>query len=294
VKRLLIFLPFLLAACASNPVKQEPFQQYLEAVQQVGQSADAVVEQEYERELAEYERRFETGVERDITLLFLEPDLNDPFLMSYPVSVNQQAVVFLAIGTQRDKLGAVNKLAADYAALLVRIVGAETGQIDVQAQAKAINDEVSKYLANDKSALLSTLFVSAANQYIETKRRDKLGALLGEGQPVIDSYAHLGSVIAKTAAGTLKTGYDHQMRVLAAEKPPRVKDILAANQRVLEQLGMLRQLDQTFASLARDHARLRSAVAVGDTPSFESLLEKAKGLKSLYAEIKSAGASEEN
>jgi hypothetical protein len=173
-------------------------------------------------------------------------------------------------------------------------VGSETGQVDVQAQAKAINDEVSKYLGNDKSALLSTLFVTAANQYIETKRRDKLGTLLGEGQPAIDGYVHLGSVIAKTAADTLKTSYGRQMRVLAAAKPPRVKDILAANQRLLEQLEMLRQLDQTFAALARNHARLKTAVMAGDTPSFESLREKAKGLKSLYAELKSTSAGEEN
>jgi hypothetical protein len=292
--RLLIILPFLLAACAGNPVKQEPFQQYLEAVQQAGQSADAVVGQEYDRELAEYERRFETGEERDITLLLLEPDPNDPYLMSYPGSADGETVAFLAIGNQRDKLRIVNKIATDYAALLVRIVGSETGQVDVQAQAKAINDEVSKYLGNDKSALLSTLFVTAANQYIETKRRDKLGTLLGEGQPAIDGYAHLGSVIAKTAADTLKTSYGRQMRVLAAAKPPRVKDILAANQRLLEQLEMLRQLDQTFAALARNHARLKTAVMAGDTPSFESLREKAKGLKSLYAELKSTSAGEEN
>jgi hypothetical protein len=276
----------LLTACAGTPVKQEPFQQYLEAVQQVAQGVDGAIGREFDRELSDYEHRFKTGEETDITRLFLEPDLSNAYAISYATPPGETELVFLAIADQRAKLQAVNALAIDYATLLVRIVGAETGAFDVERQAAALNTEARKFLAGDEAALLSTAFVTVAKQYIETKRRDKLQAVLAEGQPVIDAYASLGRNAAKTAAASVKRGYAADFEAAVRRDPTNVQGVLAINERVFEQLEVLRNLDKAFVALAANHARLQSAVAAGDSVSFQALVDQAKTLKELYGGLK--------
>lgn len=276
----------LLSACVATPVKKEPFQQYLEAVSLVAKSADGVISREYQQELDEYERRFKTGEETDITRLFLQPTLGQPFAMDYPAEPGEQGLVFLAIADQRQKLQAVNQLAIQYAAFLVRIVGAETGKFDVDQQAKSLNAQAAKFLSGNTSALISTAFVAAAKQYIEQKRRDKLSVLLSEGQPVIEAYSQLGTTIARTAASTLTRNYDHQFAALVHKNKKNVDGVLALNKRLLEQMEVLRQLDLSYVALVDNHARLKIAVDADGDVSFVALIEQAKSLKALYSKLK--------
>lgn len=304
VKVLILFFALIVTGCATTPPNPQPFQDFLEATSQVAQSADQAIALEYEQSLAAYENRFKTGEAEDISKLFLGVDPEHVFDANY-----EDEPVFIAIGEQRRQLGKLNQLVTEYAALLVRIVGS-SGAYDVGEQAKALNKETGKLMANvkeltgggtserlsrlgkvDTSALLSTAFATAAKAYIENKRRKDLVELLNLGQPPMDVYADLGQVIARTAAASLKTHYSNRFLAVVRNNKKDVKAVLALNDSFLIQLKLLKELDGAFQTLPQEHARLTAAVAAGADVSFKSLIERAKSLKSLYEELAKANAA---
>ncbi len=304
MKALMLLAALMVVGCATTPPDPEPFQQFLDATSQVAQSADQAIALEYEQSLAAYENRFKTGEDKDISKLLLAFDPAHVFDANY-----QDEPVFIAIGEQRRKLGELNRLVTEYAALLVRIVGS-SGAYDVGEQAKALNQQTGKLITSvkeltggetseplsrlgkvDTTALLSTAFAAAAKAYIENKRRKDLVELLNLGQAPMDTYADLGQVIARSAAASLKVHYSNRFLALVQADRKDVKGVLALNDSFLKQLKLLKELDGAFQALPQEHARLTAAVAAGADVSFKSLIERAKALKSLYEELAKANAA---
>lgn len=299
-----VLFAFIVTGCTTTAPNHEPFQHFLEATSQVTLSADEAISLEYEQSIAAYANRFLKGEETDVTVLFLEVDEENIFEANY---VSEP--VFNSIGEQRRQLRKLNRLVTEYAALLVQIVST-SGTYNVDEQAKALNKKTGKLITNvnkvtaggvsekisglgevDISALLSTAFVEAVKTYLENKRSKDLVELLNLGQPLMDVYADLGQVIARTAAASLKNQYSNRFRDILGRDKRNVKGVLALNNRFLKQLKLLKELDGAFQALPREHARLTVAVAAGADASFKSLIDRAKSLKSLYKELAKANAA---
>lgn len=304
------FLPILFAliftACATSPPNREPFQAFLDATSQVAESAEQAITHEYEQSLEAYENRFKTGEQKDVVALMLSFDETEVFEANY-----KNDPVFIAIGEQRRQLGELNQLVTQYAALLVRIVGA-SGAYNVDEQAAALNEQTQALIASvnelgsketarssshtdkvDKSAWLSTAFAATAKAYIESKRRASLVELLHLGQPLIDAYAQLGQAIALTGAASLKTDYSNRFLGAVKRDKKHVKGLLAINKAFVGRLKTLKELDGAFQALPKEHVRLTAAVAAGAEVSFSALVERAESLKSLYEGISEVKAEPE-
>lgn len=284
----ILIVTLSVTGCAIQSPTQAPFQAFLDVTQQVDQSTNSVLEYDYQQEKQAFRTQLSQATAFDATALFLEPDLLDPFELSYP----GQTPLFQTIAEHRRKARTANQLLTQYAALLVTLTSADTGSFDIAREAESLNEQAITFLGTDGSALFSTLFATAAKAYLENKRKNDLVELLAQGQNIVDRLSGLGQKTAELSAQGVKKNYDlafsQQARQIAPGTAAGSSDIdglFAINQRTIEQLRLLRELHQTYTSLPANHSLLISAVQSNQDVSFYALINQASSLNNLYSQL---------
>ncbi|MEW6516275.1 MAG: hypothetical protein AB1439_05140 [candidate division FCPU426 bacterium] len=288
-----LLLPFL-AGCAS--VNVQPFQTFQSAVKQ-GQaamddslglgvdwvrSADA---QTFDGQMSQLVMRLGQGY--DWTL---EP-----------------VPLYLRIKQARKVFWILNDNMQSYAGLLLRLAD---NQVDDPAAFETLAAQLNRNAETAAQALnwappkegipvFSAVAVEAAREYIRGKRLEALGRIVRENQPLVEKYAAHCTRLIQLLRENFKAYYgDHYEPIRAAWKQSPagsraalVEQMYALNDRLIDILDALQQMEKIYAALPAAHQELAQAVKATaltfDRPGLQLLIEEGRQLGHLYENLKS-------
>ena len=281
-----------LGACASvSTLPASPFQQFHASVVQLAASADQALAVEQELVYRRYiESVAPTGEMGPLKLL------DDPEVSIFEMKV-ADVPLFQEIQTTRSKLAALHSLLEEYAALLLVLAGATDTSPSIDALAVATE------LRTNATSLAASLnanpdvdndwffgFGVLAQEYVESKRRDKLIMLLRSADDEMRAFAELGQQISLLSAAGIQAEYNASFsaqtqgvdEIGARQRQDVVVDVLELNAQTLRQLESLKQLHDAYGALPGAHLQLQSAVTSGTAPSVSALLSYAENLRDKY------------
>jgi hypothetical protein len=296
-------LAVLLGGCAATaPVKTDDFVAYHAAVESLSAGSAAALAYEREWTYRNYLASFtEGGAAKPAALILDFPDgPGAPFAWTL-----SDAPQYMAIQATETRLAELDKLFSDYSSLLVELSGATAkDSARITALGEALNkNSISAAQALGMApeakpvALFSTAATSAAQAYVNHRRRTSLQAVLRANQPAVDAFAKLGADAAGISAVGIKTEYQNDtkrwveryVKAAPSRRDKLIEEQLALNERTIAQLGALRKIHDSYLLLARKHAELANSVGTGGRIDFRRLIENGRQLRDLYKRLQTAG-----
>lgn len=293
---------FLLASSGCGAVKPEPFQAFSQSVQQLKLGADKALELNESLSSNRFLREaLATTAKRDpqkVEQLRLTIDPKQPF------KTGGNVPLFLRAEQFRQSAAQAIGVFASYTDLLVRLSSpdllprATFDKLTTDLNANAFDAALA--LGNgtpnpQQVALLSTIAVALAREYLESKRRSKLVDALTANQATVDAFAIQMRTGVEIAGRHAAQEYNEESQELFNRMAPAgpapetvrrdaIQDLIELDRKYLQQLYVLQSLYNAFGQLPTAHSELIKATE-NSSPGLStvvSLFEEGKRLESLY------------
>ena len=214
--------------------------------------------------------------------------------------------LYLRIKQARKVFWTLNDSMQGYAGLLVKLAD---NQVDDPAAFESLAEQLNRNAGAAVKALnwappkegipiFSALAVEAAREYIRGKRLEALGKIIRENQAVVEKYAEQCARLIQLLRENFKTYYsDHYEPIRAAWKQTPagsraslVERMYSLNDKWMDILDALRQMEKIYAALPQAHKELEQAVKstalTFDRPGLQLLIEEGRQLGHLYETLK--------
>ena len=285
----MVFISVLASGCAAK-IKTEPFKAYADANRKLQQASDDSLKMAYDWSVSSYSRNVQNSRDSILGLMLL-PDANDPFGWKAP---DNKVALPLKVAAFRGGVNSLNSSLVQYAGLLMQLASDElisSKQFDQMAgdlnsNVKNAFSSFGKTPGDSKVALFSAAAMTAARQYIESKRRGYLVEALRSNQKEIESAAGLGKEAARIIAAVLRQEYNDESAELA--RKPSVESLLKLDERYIAQMQVLRALYDTYDQLPVAHQQLSASLESDSTQlgQIQALYDDAMRIQHLYANLK--------
>jgi hypothetical protein len=214
--------------------------------------------------------------------------------------------LYLHVKEARKAFWTLNDSMQGYASLLLKLAD---NQVDDPAAFEGLAKQLNRNAETASQALswvpppegipiFSALAVEAAREYIRGKRLEALGRIVRENQPLVEKYAAHCTRLIQLLRENFKTCYsDHYEPIRTAWKQtpagsraPLVERMFALNERLMDILDALRQMEKIYAALPQAHLEMLQAVKstalTFDRPGLQLLIEEGRQLGHLYETLK--------
>jgi hypothetical protein len=280
----------LVSGCAAK-IKTDPFKAYADANRKLQDSADDSLKMAYDCSVSSFSRRVQ--ISKDTVLgLMLTQDKNDPFGWKAPD--NDKEALPLKFAALRDGVNRLNKSLVQYADLLMQLASDELVSSkqfeqmagDLNSGVRSAFSSIGKSPRDSKAALFSAAAMTAAQQYIESKRRSHLVEALRSNQTEIESAASLGKEAARIMAQPIVKEYNDESAELV--RKPAVEPLLKLDERYIAQLQVLRSLHDAYDQLPVAHQQLSASLESEGSHlgQIQALYDNAMRIQHLYADLK--------
>lgn len=286
---LMILTGVLVNGCAAK-IKAEPFKAYADATRKLQGSADDSLKLAYEASASGFSRRVQTSKDAILGLMLM-PDENDPF--GWKVPANKEALP-LKVAAFRAGVNRLNSSLIQYADLLLQLASDELiSSKQFEQMAGELNGNMKnafssfgKSPGDSKAALFSAAAMTAARQYIESKRRSHLAEALRSNQKEIESAAGLGKEAARITAAVMRQEYNDESAELA--RKTAVEPLLKLDERYIAQLQVLRSLHDAYDQLPVAHQQLSDSLEseTSQLGQIQALYDNAMRIQHLCDDLK--------
>jgi hypothetical protein len=294
----------LLAGCGT--IRQEPFAEFSNAVQQLRKGADEALRYNDELNRSRFIEETAEASERSdgadaVENLLIEGIAAQPFAWKMT-----EVPLFMASLRFRSGIYTLNSTLLAYSELLSDL--ADSGlvsQKEFDLMAKDLNSNLIaaatalKFEGSEKSVgIISVAASRAAYAYIDHRRRDNLREVLEKNQPLIEDLSQKLQGAIRLAARNLRQDYEQRSKRLADQLIPNpsvglsarkktVEALVELNEDYLMRLGILEALHNSYRSLPSAHRELNEAVTKPgyNLASVNELFENGKHLYGLYKDL---------
>jgi len=294
----------LLAGCGT--IRQEPFAEFSNAVQQLRKGADEALKYNDELNRNRFiEETAKASERRDgakaVENLLIEGIADQPFAWRMT-----EVPLFMVSPQFRSGIYTLNSTLVAYSELLSDLADSDlVSQKEFDLMAKDLNSNLIaaatalKFEDSQKGVgMISVAASEAAYAYIDHRRRKNLRKVLEKNQPLIEDLSQKLQGAIRTAARNLRQDYEERSKRLAdqlvpnptTELPARKKTVEALvelNEDYLMRLGILEALHNSYRSLPAAHRELNEAVTKPgyNLASVKELFESGKHLYQLYKDL---------
>ena len=279
----------LASGCAAK-IKTDPFKAYADANRKLQDAADDSLKIAYDWSVSSYSRRVQTSKDA-IMGLMLMPDENDPFGWKAP---EKKPALPLKVASFRGGVNRLNSSLVQYADLLMQLASDEiisSKQFeqmagDLNSGVKSAFSSIGQSPGDSKVALFSAAAMTAAQQYLESKRKSHLIEVLRSNQKEVESAAGLGKEAARILAAVMRQEYNDESAELA--RKASVEPLLKLDERYVAQLQILRTLHDAYDQLPVAHQQLSSSLESESSHlgQIQALYENALRIQHLCADLK--------
>ena len=279
----------LASGCAAK-IKTDTFKAYADANRKLQESADDSLKIAYDWSVSSYSRSVQTSKDA-IMGLMLMPDENDPFGWKAP---EKKSALPLKVASFRGGVNRLNSSLVQYADLLMQLASDEiisSKQFeqmagDLNSGVKSAFSSIGQSPGDSKVALFSAAAMTAAQQYIESKRKSHLIEALRSNQKEVESAAGLGKEAARILAALMRQEYNDESAELA--RKASVEPLLKLDERYVAQLQILRALHDAYDQLPVAHQQLSSSLESESSQlgQIQALYENALRIQHLCADLK--------
>ena len=240
-----------------------------------------------------------------------------PLLMEFPPDSSfawqvggseSQSVEFIEIGKVRGILDSLHQLLLDYLDVLSQLNSAAAPAAEkLNASTEKLSGSlvsVSKKLDLEVNEQRMGVFSEAASalgrELLARKQRAGITAVMSDFQPVLVNVARSASAAVATSATGIKSHYQDKANPLAravitaapGEREPLVAQLLALNERTIEQLTILQELFNAYQRLPAGHLALMEAMQSGGVARMESLVLGITAIADLNQRLQAAKDTE--
>ena len=278
----------LASGCAAK-IKTDPFKAYADANRKLQDSADDSLKIAYDWSVSSYSRSVQTSKDA-IMGLMLMPDEKDPFGWKAP---EKKSALPLKVASFRGGVNRLNSSLVQYADLLMQLASDEiisSKQFeqmagDLNSGVKSAFSSIGQSPGNSKVALFSSAAMTAAQQYLESKRKSHLIEALRSNQKEVESAAGLGKEAARILAAVIRQEYNDESAELA--RKASVEPLLKLDDRYVAQLQILRTLHDAYDQLPVAHQQLSSSLESESSQlgQIQALYENALRIQHLCADL---------
>ena len=279
----------LASGCAAK-IKTDPFKAYADANRKLQDSADDSLKIAYDWSVSSYSRRVQTSKDA-IMGLMLMPDENDPFGWKAP---EKKSALPLKVASFRGGVNRLNSSLVQYADLLMQLASDEiisSKQFeqmagDLNSGVKSAFSSIGQSPGDSKVALFSAAAMTAAQQYLESKRKSHLIEVLRSNQKEVESAAGLGKEAARILAALMRLEYYDESAEL--ERKASVEPLVKLDERYVAQLQILRSLHDAYDQLPVAHQQLSASLESEGSHlgQIQALYENALRIQHLCADLK--------
>ena len=279
----------LASGCAAK-IKTDPFKAYADANRKLQDSADDSLKIAYDWSVSSYSRSVQTSKDA-IMGLMLMPDENDPFGWKAP---EKKSALPLKVASFRGGVNRLNSSLVQYADLLMQLASDEiisSKQFeqmagDLNSGVKSAFSSIGQSPGDSKVALFSAAAMTAAQQYIESKRKSHLIEALRSNQKEVESAAGLGKEAARILAALMRLEYYDESAELA--RKASVEPLVKLDELYVAQLQILRSLHDAYDQLTIAHQQLSSSLEseTSQLGQIQALYENALRIQHLCADLK--------
>jgi hypothetical protein len=279
----------LLSGCAAK-VKSDPFKAYADANRKLQQASDESLKLAYDWSLSSFSRRVKESNDAIMGLLLVQ-DPSDPYGWKTPPNT---VVLPFKVSALHGGVDRLNDSLVQYANLLLQLASEELISSkefdkmasDLNGNMKSLYSTFGKTPDDSKVALFSSAAMVAAQQYIESKRRNYLAEALRNNQKEIQSAASLGKDMTRLVADVLRQEYNAESMDLA--KKLSVEPLLKYDEKYIAQLQVLRSIRDTYEQLPIAHQQLAVSLESENSPlgQIQTLYDNAMQIERLYEDLK--------
>ena len=299
-------LIFLLTGCTTIDTK--PFESFNESLVQLDKGATSTLdvtipltEARYRKELVDELSKKKTDL---LSELDISPSTTDPFFVS-------KQPVFLTARKFKLAVAKTNQVWIDYSGLLLQLASRDLVDDD---EFKKLSEELNQNafhavqaldddpgnIAAENTAMFSTLAISIAEKFINTKQKEKLKESINANQDNIGQYVeHMQSAIVTMAQSSTQEHSEKQMELTRnllgliadntdgknqAKIQKVVGDMIDVKTTHLSQMESLRALHSAYAKIPAAHEALAQRLEKSDASieAISTFLDKTIQLNASY------------
>jgi len=294
-----IYLVLFLSACAT--IDPKPFVQFNNTANELT-SIDAIIGD-----------HGSTLKQKDMLSIATDPNLfshfalefnaNNPYQYKYKFTATEEPL-FIKLDRFQQGLNELNSTFIKYTGLLVKLSGNEiANNADFETLADDLNTNAKNALVSlgkkpdaANLALFSTLASTAAQAYINNKKKIHLEEILVANQPLVNGFVDQARVALSILAVDLQVSYDLQQRLFlndwlqasaVTDKETLTEKRYKNNEVMIKTLQMLEALDKSYIVLAQTHKDLARNIE-NNGFSANNLLIQIEYVKKRYEDLKKA------
>lgn len=294
----------LLAGCGT--IRQQPFSEFTNAVQQLRTGADEALKYNDELNRSRFIEETARASERPdgakaVENLLIEGIADQPFAWRMT-----EVPLFMVSPQFRSGIYTLNSTLLAYSELLSDLADSDlVSQKEFDLMAKDLNSNLIaaatalKFEGIEKGiGMISAAASKAAYAYIDHRRQDNLREILEKNQPLIEELSQKLQGAIRLAARNLRQDYEERSKRLADQLVPNptielsarkktVEALVELNEDYLLRLGILEALHNSYRSLPAAHRELKEAVTKPgyNLASVKELFENGKHLYTLYKDL---------